>query len=123
MYTANPDEPLIPKLKSLSFRNINLFSKLHLRLVGILLERRNRNLGLESLVIQGCRVPTAECRENLEDLVEKVTWDDAIEIGSGYGDSETETEEVSDETEESDEATDSDEYHNFVAWGRRHGYI
>jgi len=91
-HTVKLDQSIAPELKSLSFRGVGLYSSLHQRLLEILEERHYHNIGLESLVVQSCRVPTKGCEADLEDFVENVTWDNAIEIGSDYGRSESEAE-------------------------------
>ena len=46
--------------------------------------RRTQNVGSESLSIQSGRVPTLECKKELEGLVGHVTRVNAMEMGSDY---------------------------------------
>jgi len=111
MHTANPDQPIIPKLKSLSFQNISLFYSLHQKLLEVLEERRHHDVGLKGLVLRSCRVPSDRCKADLKGLVKKVTWDNMMEMGSDY--------EVTG-TEEETEETDSDGFYDY--WDPRRHY-
>jgi len=79
------------------------------------MERNRHNVGLKRLVIQSCRAPSKKCKADLKTLVKKVTWDDVMEMGSDYDETETEIEE---DTYESD----SDEFYDFGYWGPRRHY-
>ena len=68
--------------------------------------RRDHHIGLESLALQLCSVTTVELREDLEDLVENVTWNDVSEMGSDY--EETESEDETDPGDYEDEDDDID---------------
>ena len=91
--TAKLDQPTVPKLESLSLHNVDLRLESHDKLLGILRERCTHDVGLESLVLQSCYVPTLGYRKELEGLVKEITWDDVVE---------------SDDEMDSEEETDSD---------------
>ena len=84
MRTVTPDQPIAPKLKSLLFRNVNIYYGLHSKLLGILKERNTRGVGLKSLSINLCRVPTLECKKEFEGLLEHITWHNVTEMDSDY---------------------------------------
>ena len=72
--TAEPYLPSAPKLQSLSLRDLEIPPGRDRKLLNFLRGRLNHHIGLKSLVIQLCRVPTGGYREELKDLVEEVTW-------------------------------------------------
>jgi hypothetical protein len=76
---------IAPKLKSLSFYNVDILFGLHSKLLRMLEERCTYDASLESLVLHSCRVSTLECKEELESLVEKVIWENVMEMRSNYG--------------------------------------
>jgi hypothetical protein len=82
--TVKPYRPAAPKLQSLSLRNLNILINQNQKLFEVLERRFNDRIGLKSLTVQSCSVPTSEHREGLDDLVEEVTWD-VEEMGQGYG--------------------------------------
>lgn len=60
------------------------------KLSDILAWRREHNVGLESLVVQSCRVDSDGFKMKFEGLVEKVTWEDVTVKGSDYQETENE---------------------------------
>jgi len=105
MRTVKPDQPIVPKLKSLSLLNVYLLEQQHNGLLDVLKARRAHDIGLKSLVVRSCHVHTLEYEKELKGLVKKVTWEDVTEMDSEYVETETE------------EETDSeDEYHGFDYW-------
>ena len=102
------DTPIAPKLKSLSCRNVDLLYKTHRKLLDALRWRHDHGVGLESLNLQSCRVPTDEYKTDLEDVVEEVVWDDVTEMGSEY-------------TPDNEHGW-TDEYMEHVQWARNKGY-
>jgi hypothetical protein len=89
-HTVKPDQRVVPKLKLLSICNVDIYRNLYKMLLGILEERRTHNVGLKVLVIRSCHVPTLECEKELKDLVERIVWDEVMELGPGPYDSESE---------------------------------
>jgi hypothetical protein len=110
MRTAKPDQLIVPKLESLSFSDIDLFPEPLKKLLDILEERRTHGVGLKGLTIWSCGVGILEFKEELEDLVEKIIWEDVEEMDLDY-EPETEEETTSgDETEIEEEVDSEDEY-------------
>jgi hypothetical protein len=95
MRTEKPDQLIVPKLKSLSFRDLDIFFQQHNKLLDTLKERRTHGVGLKGLIIRSCRVLNLESKKEFEGLVEKITWENVTEI-SDY-DTGTEEETSSDE--------------------------
>ena len=91
MRAAKLDQPITPKLESLSFHYLDLFFDSQNKLLDMLKERLTHGIGLKSLAIRMCNVHTLECEEELEDLVREVTWENVREIRSEY---DTESEET-----------------------------
>lgn len=100
---------IAPKLKSLSCRNVDLLYKTRRKLLEALQERRDYGVGLETLVIQSCRVPTVEYKKDLEDFVEEVVWDDVTEMGSEY-------------TSDNEDGW-TDKHAERALWARNKGYV
>lgn len=94
MRTGEPDQIITPKLKSLSFCNVHFLYDSLRKLLAILEDRRAHDVGLKSLVLRSCTVPTLEYKTELAGLVEKLTWEHVGEMESDY--SETDTEDESD---------------------------
>jgi hypothetical protein len=84
MCTVKSDQPTAPKLQSLTLRNLDILFRAPRKLLDTLDGRSGHRVGLESLVIQSCRVTTGEYEEDLRDRVEKVTWENVEEMGSDY---------------------------------------
>jgi len=53
-------------------------------LLDLLKERRDRNIGLQKLIVRSCRVHKAEYESSLRQLVKKVKWDSMAVVGSDY---------------------------------------
>ena len=70
------------KPQSLSFHNLDICSGLALKLLDILERRFNSHNGLESLVVESCRVPGGAYEAGLRELVKDVTWSNVTEVGS-----------------------------------------
>ena len=96
IHTAKPDQPIVPKLESLYFRDADVFEAQYGLLI-VLRGRHTYGAGLKSLVVRSCRVPTLGHRKELKGLVGKIIWKDMIEMESEY---ETETEGEADSEDE-----------------------
>jgi len=101
--TAKLDQPIAPKLESLSFHNVDLRLEPHNKLLGILRERCTHDVGLRSLVLRSCYVPTLEYKKELEGLVKEITWEDVVE-SDDETDSETDSYSDSYSEEETEDA-------------------
>lgn len=71
----------------MSLRDLDILSGQDVKLLDVLQRRSDYDIGLKSLVIQLCRVPTGGYREELEERVEEVTWEGVEEISSDYDES------------------------------------
>lgn len=78
--TVEPYPPTAPKLQSLSLSNLDILLRLNEQLFNVLYQRFNNYIGLKSLVIRACRVPTAEYGGDLESLVEEITLEGVVDI-------------------------------------------
>ena len=71
-----------PIPQSLTFRNLDICGGLDLSLLDILDRRHNSHNGLESLVVDSCRVPGGAYEADLRLLVKDFTWINVTEVGS-----------------------------------------
>ena len=91
-------DPTVPKLQSLTFRNVDISSKLHQKLLETLEARQDHHVGLKSLDFQSCSVLAIGQKAGFEELVKEVTWDDVVEMDPEY--LEVDSEEVTDSDED-----------------------
>lgn len=54
------------------------------KLLDVLKERRDHNIGPQKLVVRSCRVHKVEYESRLKRLVKKVKWDNVTVVGSDY---------------------------------------
>ena len=66
----------------MSIRNVDIYDDLHNKLSDTLKERRTHNIRLKCLTIQSCNALTLEYKQELEGLVEKLIWENVMEIVS-----------------------------------------
>src|SRR5882757_9078816 len=97
--TDTPLGPTAPKLQSLALQDLRVIPELYERLLYVLKGRFDHNIGLKSLVVEDCFVPSRECETELEALVEKITWIHVVEVELHDW---TETEEETDSDSDSD---------------------
>ena len=80
VFVVNLDQPVYPKLKSLSFDDITFSAGALEKLLSVVAKMH----GLDILTMRWCRVPDIECRADLENLVENVIWEDVEVISRFY---------------------------------------
>jgi len=85
LHIAEPNWHSALKLESLTLSHIEFFYSRWRRLLDVLEERYDRNLGLKNLVVRSCRVHEEVIGSQFRKLVENVEWDDVREVDSELG--------------------------------------
>ena len=101
------------KLESLTLANLNSYG-LERKLLGVLKERHDHNLGLKKLVAQSCWTRGVKGGSKLKELVDEVEWDVMVtneySNGSDSDDSDSDDSDPDDsDPDDSDESTDWEE--------------
>lgn len=80
-WIVGPTGQTVPKLVSLTLSRIDLLRGVGGELLAFLERRYNQDIGLKHLVVESCRVHTAEEEVNSKEYVDKVEWIKPKEVG------------------------------------------
>lgn len=84
MCADKSDPKIAPKLEWLVLSDLDILFDSEEKLLSVLKQRRDCNIGVKTLVVRSCRVHKEECRSKLGKLVKKVKWEKMKVMGSDY---------------------------------------